>query len=96
MVGEGMSPPREVYAFNSTIVNLLKAVKERVFYVKVNGVFQAPPKPGSRPSVKASEIDGLGDCGICKSQYTVWDYATQLACGHTYHTPCIVSWIDVL
>lgn len=34
LVGQRMSPPRRIYAFNSSLQNLIKGVKERVFFVK--------------------------------------------------------------
>lgn len=40
-----MSPPRQIYAFNSSLQNLITGVKERVFYVKnENGEFVRPPQ----------------------------------------------------
>lgn len=41
----GLSPPVEITGFNNSINTLERAVKERVFYVKKNGVFQEPPRP---------------------------------------------------
>jgi len=41
----GVSPPMIIRAFNNTINTLERAVLERVFYVKVDGEFVAPPKP---------------------------------------------------
>lgn len=95
MVGEGMSPPREVYAFNSTIVNLLKAVKERVFYVKENGVFVSPPRPGSRMAyaMKRKDARNAGCCSICREDFVALAIASQLPCGHTYHLDCIDGWV---
>lgn len=95
MVGEGMSPPREVYAFNSTIVNLLKAVKERVFYVKENGVFVSPPRPGSRMAyaMKRKDAKRAGCCSICREDFVALAIASELPCGHTYHLDCIDGWV---
>lgn len=40
-----MSPPRQIYAFNSSLQNLITGVKERVFYVKnEDGEFVRPPQ----------------------------------------------------
>lgn len=41
----GLSPPLELSGFNNSIDTLESAVKERVFYVKKDGVFSPPPKP---------------------------------------------------
>nr|QLL27751.1 putative RdRp [Erysiphales associated tombus-like virus 1] len=41
-----MSPPRRIYAFNSSLENLVRGVKERVFFVKDPlGGFTTVPKP---------------------------------------------------
>lgn len=39
----GVSPPVDLRAFNNNIDTLERAVKERVFYVKKDGMFQEPP-----------------------------------------------------
>jgi len=40
-----MSPPRQIYAFNSSLQNLVTGVKERVFFVKdTSGEFVRPPQ----------------------------------------------------
>lgn len=45
LVGQKMSPPRQIYAFNSSLQNLVTGVKERVFYVKnEHGEFVRPPQ----------------------------------------------------
>lgn len=45
LVGQKMSPPRQIYAFNSSLTNLVTGVKERVFYVKnEDGEFVTPPQ----------------------------------------------------
>lgn len=45
LVGQKMSPPRQIYAFNSSLQNLVTGVKERVFYVKnEDGKFVRPPQ----------------------------------------------------
>ncbi len=41
----GISPPIDLRAFNNDINTLERAVKERVFYVKEQGVFVQPPRP---------------------------------------------------
>lgn len=41
----GQSPPVHIFGFDRDINTLEKAVKERVFFVKKNGIFTAPPKP---------------------------------------------------
>jgi hypothetical protein len=43
----GVAPPAILLSYNNTITGLQRAVKERVFFVKLNGKFQAPPKPSS-------------------------------------------------
>lgn len=40
-----MSPPANYVVFNNNIVNLERAVKERVFYVPHDGTFAPPPLP---------------------------------------------------
>lgn len=41
-----MSPPRQLYAFNSSLENLIRGVKERVFFVKnPEGGFMTVPAP---------------------------------------------------
>jgi len=45
LVGQKMSPPRQIYAFNSSLQNLVTGVKERVFFVKnEHGEFVRPPQ----------------------------------------------------
>jgi len=44
---QGVSPPVTFSAYNDDLVALERAVKERVYYVKLNGTFQEPPKPRS-------------------------------------------------
>lgn len=41
----GISPPMAISSFNNTIDTLERAVLERVFYVRLEGQFVAPPKP---------------------------------------------------
>jgi len=41
----GISPPVHIFGFDRDINTLEKAVKERVFFVKLNGIFTPPPKP---------------------------------------------------
>lgn len=41
----GISPEMKLSGFNNTIDTLERAVKERVFFVKENGVFVEPPRP---------------------------------------------------
>lgn len=41
----GVSPPVELYGFNNDLNTLERAVKERVFYVKKDGLFVEPPRP---------------------------------------------------
>ena len=43
----GVAPPGVLLSYNNTINGLERAVKERVFFVKLEGRFQAPPKPHS-------------------------------------------------
>lgn len=40
-----VSTPIDLRVLNNSIDNLERAVLERVFYVKINGIHQAPPKP---------------------------------------------------
>lgn len=44
----GVSPPADLRAYNNNIASLERAVKERVFFVKLDGKFTSPPKPLSR------------------------------------------------
>jgi hypothetical protein len=41
----GISNTNEFAVYNNNFTALVRAVKERVFYVNVDGVFQAPPRP---------------------------------------------------
>lgn len=41
----GISPPVSIFGFDRHINTLEKAVKERVFFVKRNGIFTTPPLP---------------------------------------------------
>lgn len=41
----GISPPMIIAGFNNDVNTLERAVKERVFYVKEDGAFVAPPRP---------------------------------------------------
>lgn len=41
----GISPPVRLESFNNDIDTLERAVKERVFFVKENGLFAQPPRP---------------------------------------------------
>jgi len=41
----GVSPPITICGFNNDINTLERAVKERVFFVRENGVFVEPPRP---------------------------------------------------
>lgn len=99
MVGGKCAPNREVYAFNSTIVNLLKAVKERVFYVKnAEGEFVSPPKPGVSPAFVFGQREmahrpDLG-CPICIEDYKLLDIGARLPCGHVFHEACIRTWVN--
>lgn len=98
MVGEGMAPLRDVYAFNSTIVNLLKAVKERVFYVKDdNGKFVPPPRPGVNPfkvaGLREEKLFRDDECGICLSGYPRGSSYIELDCHHKFHGDCIREWV---
>jgi len=43
----GVAPPAVLRSYNNTITGLQRAVKERVFFVKIDGKFQAPPQPRS-------------------------------------------------
>nr|UUV42653.1 MAG: RNA-dependent RNA polymerase [Tuatara cloaca-associated tombusvirus-1] len=101
MVGAEMSPDRNIYAFNSTISNLLKAVKERVFYVKdADGNFVRPPLPAVRPVFKVDrwEAVSLSDdqCVICKDSFGEGNICVRLPCSHLYHYRCIKEWVEVL
>lgn len=94
-----MSPNREVYAFNSTIVNLLKAVKERVFYVKdADGEFVSPPRPGVSPAFVFTrrEIASQPEngCPICIEGYHPLQIGSRLPCGHVFHEDCIRTWVN--
>jgi len=57
----GVSPPVQLCGFNNDINTLERAVKERVFYVKEDGVFRSPPKPnpGVFAAVLAPSLDAL-------------------------------------
>lgn len=44
---DGASPPVKFRVHNNSIVNLERAVNERVFQVQLNGCFQEPPRPQS-------------------------------------------------
>lgn len=58
LVGQKMSPPRQIYAFNSSLQNLVTGVKERVFYVKnEDGEFVPPPQ--ALDGVFHSRLGGL-------------------------------------
>jgi hypothetical protein len=53
-----MSPPRQIYAFNSSLQNLVTGVKERVFYVKnEHGEFVRPPQ--ALPGVFETRLSGV-------------------------------------
>nr|QKS69542.1 replicase region RdRP [Erysiphe necator associated tombus-like virus 10] len=53
-----MSPPRQIYAFNSSLQNLVTGVKERVFYVKnEHGEFVRPPQ--ALPDVFETRLSGV-------------------------------------
>lgn len=56
-----MSPPRHIYAFNSSLVNLIKGVKERVFYAKdkKTGIFR--PAPQAVPGIFQLRLGSLRD-----------------------------------
>lgn len=41
----GMSPPVQFIVHNSSVVNLVRGILERVYYVKLDGVHGPPPKP---------------------------------------------------
>lgn len=54
-----MSPEIQIVPFDNTIHNLLRAVKERVFYVKnTKGEFVPPPRP--KQGVYASRLSSVG------------------------------------
>lgn len=63
-----MSPPRQIYAFNSSLQNLVTGVKERVFYVKnEHGEFVRPPQ--ALPDVFETRLSDirkriLSNCGF--------------------------------
>lgn len=58
LVGQKMSPPRQIYAFNSSLQNLVTGVKERVFYVKnEDGEFVRPPQ--ALDGVFLSRLSGI-------------------------------------
>nr|APG76355.1 hypothetical protein 2 [Hubei tombus-like virus 1] len=98
MVGGGMAPRRDIYAFNSTIVNLQKAVKERVFYVKdEQGRFVSPPRPDIFPYVRLSSRkpiarcgNGCGDVALPKEVDAHTEYlAYKCGCGRTMCVDCV-------
>lgn len=62
-----MAPRKTISTFNSTIVNLQKAIKERVFFVKnKDGEFVPPPYPNVGPYRRLYETDGIiGKCSAC-------------------------------
>lgn len=100
-MGAETSPNRSIYAFNSTITNLLKAVKERVFFVKdEDGNFVRPPLPGYRPIFRmdAWEATNCADdrCIICHDSFKVKDICVRLPCNHLYHYRCIKEWTEIL
>lgn len=41
----GLSPPVKIFGFNNDIETLVRAVKERVYYVKVGDTYAEPPRP---------------------------------------------------
>lgn len=67
LVGEEMSPPRHIYAFNSSLVNLIKGVKERVFYAKDKKTGKFSPAPQAVEGVFAHRLGYLRDAvvGCC-------------------------------
>nr|QIC52843.1 MAG: RNA-dependent RNA polymerase [Apple tombus-like virus 2] len=56
-----MSPPRHIYAFNSSLVNLIKGVKERVFYAKDKETGEFRPAPQAVPGVFQLRLGSLRD-----------------------------------
>lgn len=108
MVGGGMAPRKTVYAFNSTIVNLQKAIKERVFYVKDDtGKFVPPPYPNIGPYRRLYRGDRLGvKCSVCeleikwqKDVHVVRPFDPQLCLpehnGKSYCQECVADYRDV-
>jgi hypothetical protein len=65
----GISPPVDIKPFNNCIDTLERAVNERVFFVKRNGVFTEPPKPTVQHF--SNTVSGVGEAIVSHVRKTV-------------------------
>jgi E3 ubiquitin-protein ligase RNF115/126/E3 ubiquitin-protein ligase RNF38/44 len=62
----------------------------------IAGQGQPPAPPASIAAVPTIEVsEPAAVCAICKDDLPLAAAARRLPCGHLYHSPCIVQWLEM-